>query len=164
MSKEGPIETFMPPNLLKAKVGGSGGVFEASVLKRAEGAIGEFKEEFSAWLIEDVNRLTSAREAYASARSDKSLAALYRAAHDLKGQGTTFDYPLVTRIAGSLCKLREESQPGCHLPLNLIDAHVDAIKVIVRNGIKDSSNQTASVLALELERQVLAFLAPKTAA
>jgi len=157
--REEPIEVFMPPNLLKAKVGGTGGIFEASALKRSEGAIDEFKEEFGAWLMDDVNRLNLARDAYASDQSDKTRGALYRAAHDLKGQGKTFDFPLVARVAGSLCTLAEESDGGARLPAQLLDAHVDAIKVIVRDGIKDPSNKTASALAHELERQVKAFLA-----
>jgi hypothetical protein len=160
-NREEPIEVFMPPNLLKAKVGGSGGIFDASALKRAGGAIEELKEEFGAWLIEDVNRLGAAREAYASSQSDKARAALYRAAHDLKGQGKTFDFPLVARVASSLSKLAEESDAGSRLPPNLVDAHVDAIKIIVRDGIKDPANKTASALADELERQVSAFLGMK---
>jgi len=161
--REEPIEMFMPPNLLKAKVGGAGGIFDASTLKRAEGALDEFKEEFGAWLIDDVNRLNIACEAYLSGHSDKTRAALYRAAHDLKGQGKTFDFPLVARVASSLCKLAEESDAACRLPSNLVNAHVHAIKIIVRDGIKDPANKIANDLALELESQVAAFLDTKPA-
>jgi hypothetical protein len=38
--------------------------------------------------------------------------------------------------------------------LNLVDAHVDAIKVAVRDNIREAGDGTASVLAQELERQV----------
>jgi len=151
--REEPIEMFMPPNLLKAKVGGAGGIFDASTLK----------EEFGAWLIDDVNRLNIACEAYLSGHSDKTRAALYRAAHDLKGQGKTFDFPLVARVASSLCKLAEESDAACRLPSNLVNAHVHAIKIIVRDGIKDPANKIANDLALELESQVAAFLDTKPA-
>jgi chemotaxis protein histidine kinase CheA len=162
--RDEPLEVFMPPNLLKAKVGGTGGVFDASALKAAESALDEFKEEFGAWLIDDVNRLTVARDAYAADQNDKTRGAFYRAAHDLKGQGKTFDFPLVARVAGSLCKLVEESNAASKLPANLLDAHVDAIKIIVRDGIKDPANKTASTLALELERRVLELVGPKAGA
>ena len=156
MPKEEPIEVFMPPNILKAKVG-SGGL-DASVIKRAEEAVDELKDEFASWMTEDVQRLADARNTYEANRSQASLGTLYRAAHDLKGQAATFDFPLVARVASSLCKLTDESEQSLEMPLTLIDAHVDAIKVIVRDGIRDAGNSVANVLAEELERQVTAYL------
>jgi chemotaxis protein histidine kinase CheA len=157
MANKQPIEIFMPPNILKAKVGGSGGL-DALAIKRAEEAIDELKVEFAGWVIEDVNRLIETRDAYESQMNNERLGNLYRAAHDLKGQATTFDFPLVARVASSLCKLTDDTNSGIGLPFPLIDAHVDAIRVIVRDGIKDRNNQVATILAVELERQVGVFL------
>jgi len=157
MGKEQPIEVFMPPNILKAKVGGAGGL-DISAVKRAEQAVEELKEEFTGWIVEDVDRLSASRNAYNDARSADTLGTLYRAAHDLKGQGTTFDFPLVARIAASLCKMTDVEGAGEKLPISLIDAHVNAIKVVVRDGIKDPKNPMATALATELERQVAEFL------
>jgi chemotaxis protein histidine kinase CheA len=156
MPKQQPIEIFMPPNILKAKVGGSGGL-DSSAVKRAEQAIDDLKEEFAVWIVEDVNRLAETRGAYGQQIDGETLGNLYRASHDLKGQAATFDFPLISRVAASLCKLTDDAGDA-KLPMNLIDAHVDAIKIIVRDGIKDPSNPVASVLAEELERQVAAFL------
>jgi len=147
----------MPPNILKAKVG-SGGL-DAAALKKAEAAIEELKNEFADWIVEDVNRLAEAREAYAANPDKETLGVLYRSSHDLKGQGTTFGFPLVARVASSLCKLTDDDGKARKMPLPLIDAHVNAIKVIVRDGIKDETNKMAVVLAQELERQVAGILA-----
>jgi len=156
MSKQQPIEIFMPPNMLKAKVG-IGGI-DSSALKRAEAAMEELKSEFAEWIVEDVNRLVQRRDFYQLRNNEDSLADLYRASHDLRGQASTFDFPLVARVAASLCKLTDDTTAGLELPLALINAHVDAIKVIVRDGIKDPNNEMATVLAGEMERQVSAFL------
>ena len=152
MAKQQPIEIFMPPNILKAKVG-SGGL-DSSALRKAEQAIEELRKEFGDWIVEDVTHLVEARNTYVSNPSDETLSALYRAAHDLKGQGTTFDFPLVARVASSLCKLTDDDTKLKSIPVHLIDAHVDAIKVIVRDGIKDTTNTMATLLSAELERQV----------
>ena len=162
MPKKQPIEMFMPPNILKAKVG-SGGL-DISAIKRGEQAIEELKDEFAGWMIEDVNRLMQTRDAYEARRETEILGNLYRAAHDLKGQAATFNFPLVARVASSLCKLTDELDHTVAVPMPLIDAHVDAIKVIVREGIKDGGSPVASVLAEELERQVAAFLEKHAAA
>jgi chemotaxis protein histidine kinase CheA len=161
--KKQPIEVFMPPNILKAKVGGSGGL-DINAIKRAEQAMEELKSEFTNWIVEDVNRLASTRGAYEARRSRVTLATLYRAAHDLKGQGTTFDFPLISRVAASLCRLTDEGTEANRIPMTLIDAHVDAIKIIVRDDIKDPSNAMASILAGELEAKVAAFLEKASAA
>lgn len=163
MADKQPIEIFMPPNILKAKVGGSGGL-DAAAIQRAEEAIGELKVEFAGWINEDVNRLIEMRDAYESQVNNERLGNLYRAAHDLKGQATTFDFPLVARVASSLCLLTDDTCVGMDLPIALIDAHVDAIKVIVRDRVKDPTNQVATILAVELERQVGAFLEKNHAA
>ena len=160
MAKQQPIEIFMPPNMLKAKVGGGTVTgLDLSAIKRAEQAIAELKEEFAGWIVEDVEKLGAARDAFAANRSAETFGTLYRAAHDLKGQGATFDFPLVARVAASLCKFTDGAGAGASLPLNLIDAHVDAIRIIVRDKIKNpSDDRTANVLATELEAQVAAFL------
>jgi chemotaxis protein histidine kinase CheA len=156
MAKQHPIEIFMPPNVLKAKVGGGG--LDASVLERAEQAVAALKEEFGAWVAKDVARLAQARADYEKSPGERSFRELYRAAHDLRGQGTTFDFPLITRVATSLCALGDGMEGGKPLPQKLIDAHVNAIHAVVRNDIRDPQDATASVLAAELERQVSAFL------
>ena len=161
MGDKRPLEVFMPPNMLKAKVGTGG--LSASMIKRAEAAIEELRGEFAAWIVDDVNRLVERRDRYQEQSNPDTLGDLYRASHDLKGQASTFDFPLVARVASSLCKLTDEMTSG-ELPLPLINAHVDAIKVIVREGVKDPTHQTGTILAGELEKQVGALLGKQAAA
>jgi chemotaxis protein histidine kinase CheA len=162
MANKRPIEIFMPPNVLKAKMGN--GKLDLSAVKRAEKAVDNLKSEFTGWVIQDVNRLVEAGQAYVKQSSMETLADLYRAAHDLKGQAATFDFPLIARVASSLCMLTDDTSYGLPLPLSLIDAHIDAIKVIVRDNLKDPSDQTATELAAELEQQVAGFLEKHAAA
>lgn len=162
-TKQEPIEVFMPPNILKAKVGGGTGL-DPTAIRRAEQAIEELKEEFDDWLADDVERLAVARDMFERVKILTSFDALYRASHDLRGQGATYDYPLVARVASSLCTLADAGGGnGTGIPMALIDAHVDAIKVIVRDKIKDPSDRTATLLASELESKVLAFLEKRSA-
>src|SRR4051812_10829373 len=66
MKREEPIEMFMPPNMLKAKMGGGHNAgLDMAALKRAEQAMEELKGKFGDWLIEDLRVLATARSAYA---------------------------------------------------------------------------------------------------
>ncbi len=145
----------MPPNMLKAKVGG--GTFsglDMAAMKRAETAMEEIKSEFASWAADDVKKLMDARARFAKTPDAASRAALLRAAHDMKGQAATFNYPLIARVSGSLSKLIGELSAEKPLPLGLVDAHVSAIHVIYRDKVMDDSNKMALVLAVELEKQV----------
>ncbi|MDE2110615.1 MAG: Hpt domain-containing protein [Alphaproteobacteria bacterium] len=162
MSKEQQNEVFMPPNLLKAKVGGTIAGLDTAAIKRAAEAVENLKTEFSDWLADDIARLGGAYDAFRAARDGVSCGDLFRASHDLKGQATTFEFPMVARVASSLCKLMDTLGSHDKVPLPLVEAHVDAIRVIHRDKIKDISNLTALTLAEELETRVTKALAHVT--
>ena len=153
MSKEQPGEVFMPPNMLKAKVGGTVSGLDSAAIQRAEAAMDTLKVEFSDWITKDIAQLNEANDLFQQKRDAETGGELYRASHDLKGQATTFEYPLIARVASSLGKLMEELKSPEQVPLPLVQAHVDAIRVIFRDKIKDISTRTALILVEELENR-----------
>ena len=100
----------------------------------------------------------TARARFGKTPDAASRAALLRAAHDMKGQAATFDYPTIARVAGSLSKLIGELPESRDPPPGLVDAHVSAIHVIYRDNVMDPSNKMALALSAELEKQVDAAL------
>lgn len=153
MSKQS-AEIFMPPNLLKAKLGGTITGLDMTAVKRAEAAMETLKSEFSDWIAKDITRLGEAYNAFRDACNDYTVDDLFRAAHDLKGQATTFEYPLIARIAASLCKLIDELKSPDAVAAPLVEAHVNAMRVVFRDQIKTTSNVTALTLVEELEAHV----------
>ncbi len=114
------------------------------------------RSEFSDWISADVAALGETYEAFKASGAKDARDALYRAGHDLRGQALTFEFPLVARVAYSLCKLLDAED--IQVPLALIDAHVNAIRVIVRQNIKDADDKVANTLASELDARVSEFL------
>lgn len=154
MANRQPIELFMPPNMLKAKAGGGLGGIDLAAMARAEEAMGELKNEFSAWLAEDVKKLFDARARYGRTADAAGRAALLRAAHDIKGQAPTFNYPLIARVAASLSRMIGELPAEATVPLSLVDAHVNAIQVIHKLALQDAGDKTAQALCTELDARV----------
>jgi chemotaxis protein histidine kinase CheA len=152
MARQQPIELFMPPNMLKAKVGGSGVGLDMGAIQRAEQAMEGLKTEFADWIADGVRKLTEVRDAFAAKPDVAAQEKLYRAVHDLKGQALTFGYPLAARVASSLVRLLEGGNPSAAIAL--IAAHVEAIRVIVRDNVKQNAPQVAALLAAELEARV----------
>ncbi len=154
MARQQPIELFMPPNMLKAKVGGTYVGLDMAAINRAETAMEVLKIEFAGWAQDDVRKLVAAREAFAAKPDAATRAGLLRAAHDMKGQAATFNYPLIARVAGSLSRLIHDLPKNADVSLGLVDAHVNAIHVIYRDKVMDISNKVALALAEELEARV----------
>ncbi len=154
MARKQPIETFMPPNMLKAKVGGGRGGPDLAAIQRAEQAMEALKSEFNDWIAEDVKKLMAARARYSATPDAHARDSLLRTAHDIKGQAPTYNYPLIARVAASLSRMIGELPPDTDIPLHLVDAHVNAIQVIHKLAMQDTNDKTAQALCVELDARV----------
>jgi hypothetical protein len=158
VTSKSTAEVIQVPNMLKLKVGGRGGIDMAAIAK-AEAALKSLSGNFSQWLNDEIVKLEAARqEVRAAGLNALTVEALYLRAHDLKGLGATYEFPLITRLAGSLCKLIDEPESRLSAPMFLVDAHIDAIKACVRDDIKTDTHPVGKILATELEGRVTEYL------
>lgn len=152
-------QVIRPPNTLRLKVGGGFGGIDAGAIAKAEEALKAMSAQFGQWLQDEIVKLDKAQaDIRTQGYNEQTAEALYFRAHDLKGLGTTYQYPLVTRLAGSLCKMMDEPAKRMAAPLVLIDAHVDAIKAVVRDQIQTDDHPTGKALAETLEARVAEHL------
>lgn len=142
-------------NSLKLKVGGRFGAIDPNAIAKAEAALKSLSGNFTQWLQDEVVKLENARaRVRAEGVGVETMEQLYLRAHDLKGLGATYEFPLITRIAASLCRLIDDKDKRLTAPMTLIDAHIDAIKASVRDSIKTDDHPVGRDLILELERKV----------
>ncbi|HAC01344.1 MAG TPA: Hpt domain-containing protein [Brevundimonas sp.] len=150
---------FRPPNALRAKVGGGFGGIDANAIAKAEEALKAMSAQFGQWLQDELVKLDQAQtDIRAKGYTAETAEALYFRAHDLKGLGATYQYPLVTRIAGSLCRILDDADKRMQAPLPLVDAHIDAIKAVVRDEIQTDEHPVGRDLAETLEARVAEHL------
>jgi hypothetical protein len=155
----GQGQVIQVPNTLKAKVGGRFGALDASALAKAEAALKDLASQFSAWLQDELDKIEAARTAIKTQGvSQERCDQLYLHAHDLKGLGTTYEYPLVSKIAGLLCKITDDPATRTQTPMALIDVHIDAIKAAVRDEIRDTDHPVGAALYEELSGKVSTYL------
>lgn len=157
MARQKPIEIFMPPNVLKTKVG-TMALPDEGTFRAADKALAEAKQDFAKWLSEDADRLAAAREEVnnAPALADARLK-LARCAQTLKLKSLNCDFPIVARVAQSLITLLDKGKSSRLIAAKLLNAHVDGIRLMIRDGIKDGANPVSKALALELEDKVSAW-------
>jgi chemotaxis protein histidine kinase CheA len=151
----------MPANSNKpdAEETGEGTISDA--VARAEAAVANLAQDYATWALADVAR---ARAVLAAAIDDPAgraphVETLFRVGHDLKGQGTSFGYPLVTKIGHSLCVLtRDRFRHYESTHLDLAKSHLDAIDLILTKGIKGEGGRVGAELVGKLEQRVSELL------
>src|SRR5689334_16331813 len=127
-----------------------------AVLARAQAAVADLAKTYAPNTLADLDRcaalLKAARED-ASTRG-ASVKDLYGIAHNIKGQGSSFGYPLVTRIGHSLCTLVRQERDFSDADLGVMQAHLDALRLILVKDIKGEGGETGAKLAARLENMV----------
>lgn len=155
------VPTPANSNKPEAEEAGGDSARMSAVLARAEAAVADLAKGYAAWALADVAK---ARAALASAAEDpagraQQVEALFRIAHDLKGQGASFGFPLITQIGQSLCVLtRDRARDYQAGHLELAKSHLDAIELVLTKGIKGEGGKVGAELVAKLERRVAEIL------
>ena len=85
------------------------------------------------------------------------LEAMAEAVHVLKGQGSSFGFPLITDIGRSLMTLLKDRHRVDDVSLQLIEIHVDALALVVDQLIEGDGGDLGAELTARLEAKVAAL-------
>jgi hypothetical protein len=139
------------PQTPRFKFGG----LDAAAIARAEAALKSLSTNFDQWMNDEIVKLNAARERIrAEGFTAETAENLYFRAHDLKGLGTTYEFPLVTRMAASLCRILHDPATRLSAPLDLVDAHIDAVRKAVADQLRTDADPAGRAIAEDLEKQV----------
>ena len=114
------LEIINPPNALKQKVGtGDAGAVDMEALERAEQVIFGMTGSYLNWVAEDLQKIDTAYVVLKAADGDRKaeLNGVFQVAHDIKGQGGSFGYDLITAIGNELCRFIEKSKKSDRVKL-----------------------------------------------
>jgi len=165
---------FRIKNRLRDKLGGDGGGdIDAERIRAAEAAIAEQGTEYGRILVDSVEALSRHCTHLEHAPADgapgaadvtaKHLRAINALAHELRGLGGMFGYPLITAIGKSLylctqdlSALDDSSGTVNHPPtiplLTLVKSHIDSIRLILRDDIRGDGGRPGAMLLEGLAR------------
>ena len=151
-------EVITPPHALRKAVAPAA-AGDDDPIARAEAALVELSTEFSSWMQVECERLETARQDILRLGFvEKTHDALFRAAHDIKGEAATFGYPEVAGVAESLCRLLEHTPELASIPTKLVVQHVDAVRAIIREHARPDVTDAASALTRRLREVTDDFL------
>jgi hypothetical protein len=128
---------------------------DPALVARAEAALDRLSVHFGPWMNEELGLLYAARaRVHTEGLNPDTGEHLSLQVHEVKGLASTFGFPIVTHIAGSLCKLVEDPDTRLGAPMFLVDAHIDAIAAALRGNIRDLDHPISIALINELQARV----------
>lgn len=143
----GNYQMINRPNLLKAKVAAApaaGPTTDAAVLAQAEAAIASMRGEFEERMTGEAGRLVELADGFAASPGDEGqIKAIFRVAHELRGQGGTLGYPMVTEIGTLLCDYIEKL-PEPAADRGVLRANAEAPNAVVANRVHGDGGATGS--------------------
>lgn len=149
--KERSFQIVNPPNALRKKVG-TGGV-DPSAVKKAEKVFDALRPEFEANARDDVAKLAAASAALMANPHDiKRRQEVYAIAHELRGQGGSYGYPLVTKFGDQLCRYLDATDMLDARGLVIVKAAADAIAVVINSAVVGDGGETGRKLGEMLDK------------
>ena len=144
MEKEPKAEVITPPDNLKKKVktGGPGAV-DLDTLKRAEGVIADMTDTYVEWAVKDLAKIHQALENLKAEKKDRkdALSQIFQLSHDMKGQGGSFGYTLMTILGGNLCDFVDKLENAGSAEIEVIQLHINAMGVVIAKEMKGDGGQ-----------------------
>ena len=163
---------FRPANRLRDKLGPNalrGQIdFDPLVIRAAEERIQEMVGDYSVWVKNYLATMSASHKALSNEADDpkQHVLTINQIAHELRGQGGIFDYPLITAFGKSLYEATLDTRARVtENRLKLIEAHIDALRVVFNQRIKGSGGKIGAELLKDIERAVKKYSdAPKVGA
>ena len=128
------------------------------MLAQAETIVHRLSAEFPVHASRDLEQLEKAAASMAgdAPARDPHYGDIFRIAHDIRGQGAVFGYPLMSRLAGSLCLAMRTLGPHDAAMMTIIHSHVAGMRALLAHHVTVAGNRPALTIAAALELMVRA--------
>ncbi|NQU57426.1 MAG: Hpt domain-containing protein [Rhodospirillales bacterium] len=134
MSDDNTVNVIKPPDTLSGKVtkGGPGAV-DMAAIERAEAVISGMANDYLNWVEEDLVKIANAQKDLKANRDDSKnrLDKVFQVAHDMKGQGGSFGYDLMTILGNDLCRFIEGKETASDIDVEVIDLYINTMQIVI---------------------------------
>jgi chemotaxis protein histidine kinase CheA len=158
------VRFYRGRNKLKDKTAGLGGgsdviKLDEMALAKAEAIFQEMAEDYPDWVGGVLQNLAELHRRCVDTPEERRrlFEDITRIAHDLKGQGGTFGFPLISAFAASLNRfstLRSNIQDA---HVDIIKAHIDAMRAVIRERVRGDGGDIGKALAQGLETVIAKY-------
>ena len=147
-------------NRLKEKTAGLAPgktTISSDALKEAEKALTKMSEDYPDWVSGLIVKLQEqhGRCVDTPEKRHEFFEEINHIAHDMKGQGGTFGYPLITKFADSLYGFTVK-RPGeiTDNQIELVKSHVDSMRAVIRGRVSGDGGEIGAELSKSLDEAI----------
>jgi chemotaxis protein histidine kinase CheA len=121
-------------------------------VRQAEAAVAALARNFTEWMRADLEKALAALAKAVDSQPENAehVHEIHEICHNIKGQGGSFGYDLITDVGGSLCNYVRDNGPASERKLKVIEAHLTAIKFILDRDIQGDGGPVGEQLRAKL--------------
>ena len=156
------VKFYIIRNVLKDKASGGGGGpgdkggIPIEAIQAAEAEFNKMAEDYPDWVQSLIDELSEnyRRCVDTPETRHENVATIHDIAHDMKGQGGTFGYDLISIVGESLFDFTESHKDGKieDNHVELVRAHIDAMKAVFAGRITGDGGAVGTELLNSLEK------------
>lgn len=151
---------FKLPNTLKEKIDGGGTsgppVLPDDIMEKAEQSLQRAALDFSTWAREYLQNLAAlcVEAETKPERRRNYFSEINLLAHELRGQGGTFGYPLISVFGKMLYEATLDTVPESDSQVGIVEAHIDAMRAVIRDKISGDGGQVGKEVQASLQAAI----------
>ncbi|MAU41766.1 MAG: hypothetical protein CMF31_09100 [Kordiimonas sp.] len=156
------IRFYRLSNRLKEKVGGLAPAGDAppaisqALLMQAQEALDDMAEDYPDWVMSLIDELAEIHRRCVDTPEQRKahFERINKIAHDMKGQGGTFGYELITDFGDSLYDFTGPRGGKSDNHVEIIKAHIDAMRVVIKDRVHGDGGETGRLIKMGLEKAI----------
>lgn len=127
--------------------------------QKALDIIADMSKKYVRWASNDVAKLEKLFAQIQQLPSQEQDALIrgdfYRTAHDIKGQGATFDYPLMSDLGAHLCALIKTTDTFDETHLAVMAQDIKDMAQVLEKGLQGDGGQIGTAISKRLKKDSL---------
>ena len=153
--RKAPVRYYRFTNRLKEKAAsglgvtsGEQGSIAMEALEAAEAEFDRMSEDYPDWVQGHIKRLNEHLGHCVKSPDSRhnQFKSLQEIAHDMKGQGGTFGYPLISHFGESLYQFTKPREVYSDDDVEIVKAHIDAMNAVIKGRVKGSGGEIGKEL------------------
>jgi len=146
-------------NRLKEKCAGLGtgsATIPEELLAAAEAELSKMAEDYPDWVSGLIVKLQEqhGRCVDTPEKRKEHFEEIHHIAHDMKGQGGTFGYPLVSAFSDSLYGFTQSGGTLDDSQVELVKSHIDAMRAVIRGRVSGDGGEIGVKLTESLNQAI----------
>ncbi|MBL4893311.1 MAG: hypothetical protein JKY59_00340 [Emcibacter sp.] len=130
--------------------------FDEDLMEQAMMALNDMAEDYPDWVSGLIQQLAEVHRRCVDTPEQRyqHFEQLHAIAHDMRGQGGTFGYQLISDFSDGLYDFTGKTTATSDRNVEIIKAHIDAMRVVIKDRVSGDGGDIGKQLKIGLEQAI----------